>query len=108
MRRVMRAEFQGQRNEDGTCGGRITINGEVVPRWHVQGGSPADLRGLYLEFVAEHLVCPKILEVRDECLPAEFVAKVLEWLDELEGDGPDWPAGRSGGDSTPTQLSERI
>ncbi|HWB14050.1 MAG TPA: hypothetical protein VG826_32790 [Pirellulales bacterium] len=85
MRGVMRAEFQGQRNEDGTCGGRITINGEVLARWHVQSGSPVDLRGLYLDFVAEHLACPTILQACDECLPAEFVAKVLEWLDELEG-----------------------
>jgi hypothetical protein len=80
--RTKAAELRCQRNPDGTCSGKISINGEDLPGWQVQNGCPMDLRDLFLDFVVLRGAYPTILEPWDGCLDAEFVAMTKEWFDE--------------------------
>jgi hypothetical protein len=83
----MNAEFRCVRNDDGTCQGQVTVNGEQFgAKWCVQRGTPADLQGLYLNFVVEHMVCPTIQKPCQGCLPPEFIAKIKELVEGSEGD----------------------
>ena len=87
MPQIMNAEFRCVRNDDGTCQGQVTVNGKLVGgRWCVPSGTPADLQGLYLNFVVEHMICPTIQKPCQGCLPPDFIAKIKELGEWSDGD----------------------
>ena len=89
----MNVEFRCLHNDDGTCQGQVTVDGEQAGgKWRVASGAPAELQHLYLDFVLEHMVCPTIQKTCEGCLPPEFLAKVKEIGAWSEADS----------DSTPT------
>jgi hypothetical protein len=73
----LNAEFRCERNDDGTCGAKIVVEGqEDNERWELSNGDCEALEVLYIDFVMEHLFCPAVHDGCATCLSRRFMERL--------------------------------